>query len=216
MSVPTATIVAQPFSPVKSVTPPSLNRSFRRLMIHHNSWSLLPSKITFKGTGDIGKRYGVSRHSRLITKELYLKRLPRLREALTIYLGLTPAQREITLELLRYWAYYGLVYPPEWQVTENRLGSKATFWRTIKLLKELGLIAVINRYVFRPHAQISNLYRLDRLCILLLHYLASHGETLIPHWLEPVICQPALTFWQAYGPAGDTLFQDKDCRPVPL
>ncbi|GAI35243.1 unnamed protein product, partial [marine sediment metagenome] len=72
---------------------------------------------------------------------------------------LTTAEREVTLRLLRFWAYYGNVYPKASTVAAEPGCSKATFWRTIALLERLGLMRRINRYVIRPHAQISNLYR---------------------------------------------------------
>ena len=99
------------------------------------------------------------------------------------------------MRLLRLWAYYGQVYPKESQITEDPGCSKTTFWRTIRLLQDEGLVHVINRYVVRPHAQISNLYRLDRLILVIARYLAEHGTQFYQDWLRPYLSLPGATFW---------------------
>jgi len=153
---------------------------------------------------DSGERYGVSRSQRILTPGLLLKKFDRIRDGLELVVGLTRAQRDVALELLRLWAYYGSVYPKEAHITEDSLTSKATFWRTIRTLKELGLVRVINRYVMRPHAQISNLYRLDRLVLLLARYLAEHGAHFWEKWLRPALTMPGQQFWsQIFLTPGD-------------
>ena len=156
-------------------------------MIHHKDQSngIEKERMIYRKYGY--KPYGVSSSRRVLSPQLLLKKFDYVRDCLVYALGLTPAQREVTLRLLRYWAYYGNVYPKESSVTADPGCSKATFWRTIKLLEELGLLRVINRYVIRPHAQISNLYRLDRLVLVIAKYLAEHTAHAWPDWLKPVI-----------------------------
>jgi len=106
--------------------------------------------------------------------------------------------------LLRYRAYYGNVYPKEAQITLEPGCKKATFWRTIRLLKEQGLLQVVNRFVMRPHAQISNLYRLDKLVLALARYIAEHGHHFYEDWLQPYLSMPGREFWsQIFRVPGD-------------
>lgn len=190
---PVSTLAKIPTS-VKSQLPlpgfePPTPKITSKTMRHHKY--LLVSYNSIKR----GKPYGVSRAHRVLSPGLLLKKFDYIRDCLTYTLQLTIAQREVTLRLLRYWAYYGQVYPKESTVTEDPGCSKATFWRTLRLLKELGLIHVINRYVIRPHAQISNLYRLDQLVMLLARYLAEHGVHFWEKWLRPYLIIPAREFW---------------------
>lgn len=182
----TTNTIEQAFWPVKS--PDSNIGSYSPdSMIHH--------KVSFSRKGNMivsyskyrCKAYGVSSPRRALTPELLMKKHDYICGCLNRVLGLTIAQREVTLRLLRYWAYYGYVYPKESTITEDPGCSKATFWRTVKLLKELGLISVVNRYVIRPHAQISNLYRLDNLVKLIAKYLAEHTADVWPDWILPII-----------------------------
>jgi len=130
---------------------------------------------------------------------LLLKKYDQIRDCLVDYAELTTAQREVTLRLLRLWAYYGYVYPKESTITSEPGCSKATFWRTIRLLEELGLVRVINRYVIRPHAQISNLYRFDKLLLVIARYLAEHGQAFQEKWLEPYLRLPGRVFWGSWA-----------------
>ncbi len=186
--------VAQPFCPVKSINS-QLPLPFPDLMIHHKP--RLPRKkvIVYYNGIERGNPYGVSRSRRILSPGLLLKKFDYIRDCLQYTIGLTTAQREATLRLLRYWAYYGHVYVKEAQVTSEPGCSKVTYWRTIRLLRELGLVQVINRYVIRPHAQISNLYRLDRLALLLARYLAEHGTRFREKWLSPALTMPGQQFW---------------------
>ena len=194
IQVHSPTIVAQTFWPVKSdnslvmTTPPNL-------MIHHKVSLSRNRKLIVSYSNTVGKHYGVSQARRAITSSLFIKKFDYIRQCLDDVLGLTTAQREVALRLLRLWAYYGYVYPKESQITGEPGCSKATFWRTVKLLKDLGLVQVINRYVIRPHAQISNLYRLDRLALLLARYLAEHGVHFWEKWLRPALAMPGQQFW---------------------
>ncbi len=186
--------VAQTFWPVKSTVNTQLPL-FPVSMIHHKD-PLLRNKIivSYSNIGS-SKAYGVSRSRRAITSSLFIKKFDYIRDCLKDVLGLTTSQREVTLRLLRLWSYYGLVYPKASMLTDSPGCSKATYWRTIRLLKDAGLIEVLNRYVIRPHAQISNLYRLDRLALLLARYLAEHGVAFWEKWLRPALTMPGQQFW---------------------
>lgn len=193
-SLPTNSKVAQSCLSVKSLnslpfTLPSAS------MIHHNVSTNVPNKIivTYKRYRE--KRYAVSSSYRILTKGLLLKKFDLVRDCLEYVLGLPPARRHVILELLRYHAYYGSAYPKESTITEGPACSKATFWRAIRELKERGLITIHNRYVIRPHAQISNLYRFDKLLIMIARYLAEHGVDFLEKWLQPYLSMPGHSFW---------------------
>jgi len=186
-------------SPINSQFP-----LFSDSMIHHKEL-LLPSRIIVSYSNICkDRRYGVSSASRVLSPQLLFKKFDYVRKCLADTLGLTTAQREVALRLLRLWAYYGQVYPKEAQITGEPGCSKATYWRTVTILKELGLIHVINRYVLRPHAQISNLYRLDRLVLLLARYIAERGHAFYESWLQPYLAIPGREFWsQIFRAPGD-------------
>ncbi|MBA7602878.1 hypothetical protein ES703_09974 [subsurface metagenome] len=195
--------VAQPFSPVKPPTKvdTSLNSN---LMIHHKD-HIPPLRVIYKSRGEpLPSPYGVSSSFRVLSPSLFFKKYDRIRDCLKYSLGMTTGQREVALRLLRLWVYYGKVYPKESQVTELPGCSKATFWRTIQFLEELGLVRVVNRYVIRPRAQISNLYRLEKLVMVIARYLAEHGQALREKWLEPYLVMPARLFWSLRFPFGTT------------
>ena len=199
----TPTTVAQTFWPVKSTETSSISGT-PNLMIHHKVSLSRNKKLIVSYSNTVGKHYGVSQARRAITSSLFIKKFDYIRQCLDDVLGLTTAQREVALRLLRLWAYYGYVYPKESQITGEPGCSKSTFWRTVKLLKDLGLVQVINRYVIRPHAQISNLYRLDRLALVLARYLAEHGVHFWEKWLRPALAMPGQQFWgQIFLTPGD-------------
>lgn len=184
-----------------SVNPP-LNTQlplFPGSMIHHKAYRYSNHMIVSHKSISEGKPYGVSRYYRVLSPQLLLKKFDRISDCLEVVLGLTLCQREATLQLLRLWAYYGKVYPKESQVCAETRCSKATYWRTIRRLEELGLIKVVNRYVLRPHAQISNLYRLDRLILLLARWLAEHGTGFLEKWLQPYLIMPGAQFWRFFA-----------------
>ncbi len=195
--VNTPSIVAPTFCPVKSTVNTQLPL-FPNSMIHHKVYLSHSNKLIVSYSKRRGKAYGVSRSRRAITSSLFIKKFDYIRDCLKDVLGLTPAQREVTLRLLRFWAYYGVVYPKESTVTDSPGCSKATYWRTVRLLNDAGLIQVVNRYVIRPHAQISNLYRLDRLALLLARYLAEHGVRFWEKWLRPYLSMSGSTFWPRF------------------
>ncbi|MBA7691991.1 hypothetical protein ES703_100547 [subsurface metagenome] len=177
-------------------------------MIHHKVSPNIPQYIVVTRKNLSSSPYGVSQSHRVLSPGLFLKCYDRIRDCLDQVLGLTVSQREVVLRLLWFWAYYGQVYPKEATITEMPGCSKATFWRTIKTLRERNLVHVINRFVVRPHAQISNLYRLDRLCILLARYLAEHGHGFLEKWLRPALTMPGRLFWSQ-------IYQTSEARAGP-
>jgi len=168
---------------------------FTESMIHHNTPLSIKKRIVLRKGIKEGVRYGVSPSRRVLSRELLLKRFDRVRDCLEYAVGLHPAQRVVALRLLRYWAYYGNVYVKEATVTAEPGCSKATYWRTVKVLQLSGLITVINRYIIRPYAQISNLYRFDRLLLIIARYLAEHGVAFREKWLRPYLVMPGFQFW---------------------
>ncbi len=187
-------ILEQSFSPIKSIKN-FISEFPDNPMIHHKVSPNPPGYIIVTRKNLSSSPYGVSQSHRVLSPSLFIKKYDYIRDCLKYVLGLTTAQREVTLRLLRLWAYYGQVYPKEAQITELPGCSKATYWRTIRLLKDCALLEVVNRYVLRPHAQISNLYRLDRLCILLARYLAEHGVGFLEKWLQPYFSMSGSSFW---------------------
>jgi hypothetical protein len=69
------------------------------------------------------------------------------------------------------------------------------------------LLTRVNRYVLRPHAQISNLYKLDQLILLIAKYLAEHIARIWPDFLLPML---RLT-WQQIWEGIDTGQLRADC-----
>lgn len=198
-----STKVAQPFCPVKSINS-QLPLFSPGTMIHHKVRGSYVVILYRDRSHYRGKPYGVSSSQRVLSPGLFIKRFDYIRDCLQYVIGLSVAQREVTLRLLRLWAYYGKAYPKESQVTELPGCSKATYWRTIKLLEELALVTVVNRYVIRPHAQISNLYRLDRLLIVIARYLAEHGVAFLEKWLAPYLQLPGRVFWGSLAPCQES------------
>ena len=123
--------------------------------------------------------YGVPMKRKILTCELYNKRFDEIRHYLDRNMGLTLAEREGILRLLRIYAYYGRVYPKASQIADDfgnmiKGCSKRSFWRAIAKLREDGLIQVHNRYLHGR--QISNCYRLDKLILCLVRWLLEHGK----------------------------------------
>jgi hypothetical protein len=186
--------VAQQFSPVK----PQLNTQlslFPDSMIHHKIHLRRGTYIVLRKGQPPTPPYGVSQSRRILSPQLLLKRFDQVRDCLENVLGLTIGQREVTLELIRFFAYYGQVYPKASHFGEQPGSSRTTFWRTIKILRDKGLLNVIQRFIIRPHAQISNLYKFDRLLILIARYLAEHGCPFTQKWLQPLLRMPGSLFW---------------------
>ncbi|MBA7523170.1 hypothetical protein ES705_15293 [subsurface metagenome] len=116
---------------------------------------------------------------KILTIELYNKRFDEIRHYLEQSIGLTLAERDGILRMLRIYAYYGRVYPKASQIADdfgNMIPgcSKRSFWRAIAKLREDGLIQVRNRFLHGR--QISNCYRLDKLILCLVRWLLEHGS----------------------------------------
>jgi len=203
--------LAQAFWPVKSDeaitfgTPPGS-------MIHHKVSLSEKGKMIVSYSRYRGNTYGVSQSRRVLSPQLLIKKYEYIRDCLDHVLGLTPCQIEVTLRLLRFWAYYGQVYPKEAQVSSEPGCSKATFWRTLRILKEGGYIGVVNRFVLRPHAQISNLYRLDKLLILIARYLCERIAHIWPDWLWPYLHLTWQELWRAVSCEVDILYLESPVR----
>jgi len=123
--------------------------------------------------------YGVPMKRKILTCELYNKRFDEIRHYLDRNMGLTLAEREGILRLLRIYAYYGRVYPKASQIADDfgnmiKGCSKRSFWRAIAKLREDDLVQVHNRYLHGR--QISNCYRLDKLILCLVRWLLEHGK----------------------------------------
>lgn len=186
--------IERPFASVNPVLNSQLPL-FSDSMIHHKSKLYSNRRIVYyKGTS-LSPSYGVSQSRRVLTAGVFLSKFDQVRNCLADVLNLTISQREVILRLLRLYAYYGNVYPKESMITLNPGCSKATFWRTVKQLQSLGLISVVNRYLIRPHAQISNLYKFDRLLLIIARYLAEHGVAFYEKWLKPYLAMPGHQFW---------------------
>jgi len=110
-------------------------------------------------------------------------------------MGLSRAKREIILRLVRFYAYYGKVYPKAKQVAEYPHASKRTFWRAIADMEKEGFIERNNRYL--NHLQISNAYRLDKLILLLVRYIAEHREHLFAAHAPDIVFKPLDYFLKA-------------------
>lgn len=164
-------------------------------MIHHKE--TVPGRSQIKRSKYIigCRRYGVSYRKRFLTPSLFIKKYDLIRSFLAGYVGLSLAEREACLRLLRIWSYYGVAYPKESQITQDPGCSKATFWRMIRALENKKLIEVINRYIIRPKAQISNQYQLNQLGLLLARYLSEHGVKFLESWLQPYLILPGGQFW---------------------
>ncbi|GAI62232.1 unnamed protein product [marine sediment metagenome] len=140
--------------------------------------------------------YGVPAPRRMLTPSLLLKKHDYIR-AYLVSLGLTTAERDAAFFLLRLYAYYGKVYPKAPNYTEDCYRSKRSFWRAVAKLEEQGIIDRINRYLH--HLQISNCYRLDKLVLCLIRYLAEHGCPFLDKFTQDIIRKTANSFWRTIG-----------------
>ena len=162
------------------------------------SSSKFKTRIIHKINGtSIDKPYGVPKARRILTPGLLNKQWDNIVRFLKHHVGLTTAEREAVLRLLRLAAYYPDVYPKASQIAELPGTSKRTFWRAIAKLKEMGLVTVVNRFICREEAQISNLYVLRKLSLAITRYLHEHSVHFGQAWLEPFLSMPARRFWQA-------------------
>lgn len=179
-------------------------------MTHHKLLGRGREYIVLRKGTPHPQSYGVSSAYRVLSPQLLLKRFDQVRDCLQNVLGLTTGQREVTLKLLRLFAYYGQVYPKASLFCQEPGASRATFWRTIKRLSNENLVQVVNRFILRPHAQISNLYRFDKLLLLLARYLAEHGQAFYQKWLKPYLALAGSVFW------GETIWLKEAELPPPL
>ncbi len=210
------TNLAQPFCNVK----PRVNTQlplFSDSMRHHSNLPRQKIKGNYLYLYKRIRLYGVSHARRILSPGMLLKKLEQVESCLEQVVGLTPGQRKAITPLLRYWAYYGQVYvkaatvtreprrnngpynlrfwPLPDQTGEDSGCSRATFWRAIRILRDLGLITVVNRIMTPFRRQISNLYQLDRLIILIAKYLSEHIAHVWPDWLLPHISTPWPELW---------------------
>lgn len=169
-------------------------------MIHHNLYHYNQTIVHYSFKKRISGRYGVSPALRVLSPQTMWRRHDLVVRFLRDAIDLTTGQREVVLRLLQFWCHYGLVYPKENQVTENPGCSKATYWRTVKLLQAAGLLTIVNRYVHREKAQISNLYLLDKLVTAIAKFLSEHGQRFYQKWLAPVFGLPWPDFWASLTP----------------
>ena len=187
--------LAQSFWPVKSFNS-DIGSYSPDSMAHHKVSLSHKKKLIVSYSDTRGKPYGVPSPYRFFSPELLRKKFHLIRDCLTSPLRLSTAQRSATLELLTLQAYYPTVYPKASQIADQSGCSTRTFWRTIRRLEELGLVQRVPRFVFRPHAQISNLYLLKKLIILIVRYLAEHGVAFWEKWLKPYLTMPGSQFWR--------------------
>ena len=190
--------VGQPFVPVKSQLNTQLPL-WPESVIHHSNHS----RKRIEGNRDKIWReiryYGVSSEYRLLTKGLFAKRRDQVRDFLKYVLRFTVAQRDFTLRLLEFWAHYGKVYPKIALLCEEPGCSVATAWRTVALLERLGLIERVNRIMKPTRRQISNLYLLHGLILLIARYLAEHGTAFYQKWLQPYLALTGAQFWHSFA-----------------
>ena len=139
---------------------------------HHNALSKDLDTIYYKKGIEMERRYGVPQSYRILTMGNYHKHHGDINNMLRVVLGLENRERSAVFCLLRLFLYYGKVYPKAADVADQEYISKRTFWRAIDKLREMGVLEVINRYI--NHRQISNLYRLDKLVLMIATYIAEH------------------------------------------
>jgi len=137
--------------------------------------------------------YGVPTSRRMLTPSLLLKKHDHILAYLKS-IGLTTAERPAAFYLLRLYAYYGKVYPKAPNYSEDFYNSKRSFWRAVAKLEDSGLVDRINRYLH--HLQISNCYRLDKLVLCIIRYLAEHGSPYFDEFTRDIIHQTANSFWR--------------------
>ena len=143
---------------------------------HHNPLSPDSNTIYYKKGIEREKRYGVPSTHRILTMGNYHKHHNDINTMLRVVCGLEKKERSAIFCLLRLFFYYGQVYPKADDVAEQEYISKRTFWRAIGKLRESGVIEVLNRYV--KHKQISNLYRIDKLILMIARFIAEHRPTI--------------------------------------
>jgi hypothetical protein len=157
----------------KDLAPPNENTTNPKAVAHYNTLPRYLKRIYYKrGSGEVIS-YGVQEERRILTVGLFHKRHDDIRWFLSS-LGLPIRQRDAIFKLLELYCHYGKVYPKAEQVAGDEYISKRTFWYAIAKLRSIGLVQVVNRYF--NHRQISNLYRLDKLVVMIARLLAEHGQ----------------------------------------
>ncbi len=144
---------------------------------------------------DIDIPYGVSSKRKLLRPHQLNRYHHLIWNFLKHDLGLHTAEREVVFRLLRLYAYYTHIYPKAKQIAAEKGCSVATFWRTVAILEEDGLLTRINRYIIREKAQISNLYLLDKLVLALARMLSEHSKPFTQRWVQHLLEMSGREFW---------------------
>ncbi len=185
---------------------------------HHNQGSTPRKPYLVIRRGGPWRSYGVPSRLRGLTVGVLRQKEEQVREYLGGGGGLTHGESQIVMELLRLWTRYGQVYCKSDQMRQNGIlpfvaadgheftgtpatqcapgCSQRTFWRAIAALRERNLVIVVNRFLIRPHAQISNLYKLNRLILLIVRYLAEHGVAIPQAFRERYPVVEFASFWR--------------------
>ncbi|MBA7659674.1 hypothetical protein ES703_67661 [subsurface metagenome] len=179
-------------------------------LAQRNSSTYLPKNTPPYNSDTILERltYGVPTERRLLSPGIFNKKFDRIRDYL-VTIDLTPSERQIVLQLLRLYAYYGKVYPKASEFSPLPGSSIRTFWRAVAKLEELGLVDRINRYLH--HLQISNAYRLDKLILILARWLAEHGYPFTDKFTLAILRLTDRSFWRIIGTIKVRL---RDSKPV--
>jgi len=179
-------------------------------LAHRNATSHISNNSIPSYSNTILERltYAVPTPRRLLSPGIFNKKFDRIRDYLA-NIELTPAERHVILNLLRLYCYYGKVYPKASEFTDERGCSKRTFWRAVAKLEELGLIDRINRYLH--HLQISNAYRLDKLVLILVRWLAEHGHPFTNNFTLALLRLTNHSFWQTIW---STKVRLRDPKPI--
>ncbi len=189
--------LAQPFSLVN----PPINTQislFPDSMTHHKVHHYRGTYIVLRKGQRLPPPYGVSLSRRVLTPGLLLKYFDKVRDFCQETISLPCGEREAVLRLLRLSAYYGQVYPKAETVCADPGCSRSTFFRALRRLEAAGLVTVVNRFIIRPHAQISNLYKFDKLLLMIARYLAEHGVAFGERWLAPYLAMAGSVFWRSF------------------
>ena len=163
-------------------------------LAHYNSLPRRLRRLYYKKGIREELGYGVQQTRRILTMGLFHKQHDEICRFLSS-LGLSPRQRDAIFKLLEFYCHYGKVYPKAKQVADDEYISKRTFWYAIAKLRNMGLIQVVNRYF--NHRQISNLYRLDKLVVMIARLLAEHGHNIGNFGIKLVSL--LAHFWQEIG-----------------
>jgi len=166
--------------------PPLAHRNVLPLPFIKQSSTNLRSSFPLRG-------YGVPAHQRLLPPG-HFNRFYALINRYLQSLDLTPNQANVTLQLIHLYTYYGKTYPKANQFSDQAGCSKRTFWRAIAKLEQLQVIERINRYL--NHLQISNLYRLDKLILILARLIAEQGHNFTNSFTRQILKQTDGNFWR--------------------